>query len=648
MSGLPLVSRLWGSVSTQRRLARYRGYVPRIQAEQQKLSTLDDQAICRASLALRYRAQTGEPLQRLLIEGFALVREAARRSTGMQHYDVQLIAGAALHDGAVVEMQTGEGKTLTATLPLYLAALPGRGAHLATANDYLAQRDAELMRPVFTKLGLSIGSVTAEDTRPERRAAYACDITYGTAKEFGFDFLRDRLFARSSESTADRFAQMIDDAADAVPASMCVQREPFSMLVDEADSLLIDEARTPLVVSGVPSSDQAAQVAIYRWAAKAAASFHEGEHYDADAKAKSVTLTPLGRRHLRTLTAGDDGLPQDAPLVDLYSHIERAIRAAREFVRDRHYIVRDGEVVIVDEFTGRLAEGRRWRDGLHQAVEAREGLTVGLPSGDAARVTLQDYMLRYPHLAGMTGTIATAAHELTKIYSTPVLVVPTNRPPQRIALSDRVLGTSAARWQAIVEEVQQMHAFGRPVLVGTRSIDKSERLSKLLAAAKIPHKVLNARHLPAEAEIVASAGERGRVTVATNMAGRGTDIRLADDVRALGGLHVIISELHESARIDRQLIGRCGRQGDPGSYRLFMALDDEILAAGLGLAKAKRLQQLGQNSSGDLAHHASLFRRAQARVERQHFQSRQRLLDFERQRKQLQEQLGQNPYLDAA
>jgi preprotein translocase subunit SecA len=618
-----------------------RKHVPRILGAEKKLTPLSDDQLRRASLALRYRAQSGEPLDRLLVDGFALVREAARRALGMEHYDVQLIGGAALHAGSVVEMQTGEGKTLTATLPLYLAALPGKGAHLATANDYLAARDAEQMRPLFERLGLTVGAVTSELSRSERRAAYACDITYGTAKEFGFDFLRDRL-AETAHPSARYFGH--DDDA---PTKLAVQREPFAMLVDEADSLLIDEARTPLVVSGTPGEDRDAKIAIYRWAAKVAAKFQGDEHYDYDPKSHRVTLTAAGRRRVRELTAGDDGLPHDAALVDLYEHVERAIRAARDFVRDRHYIVRSGEVVIVDGFTGRLAEGRRWRDGLHQAVEAREGLEIGLPAADAARITLQDFMLRYERLAGMTGTIASAAHELKSIYNTPVLVVPTHRPPQREQLPDVVLGTSDERWRAIVAEVGELHAAGRPVLIGTRSIDKSETLSRLLAAAKLAHQVLNARQIAAEAEIVASAGERGRITVATNMAGRGTDIRLGTGVREVGGLHVIISELHESARIDRQLIGRCGRQGDPGSYRRYMAMDDDILLTGLGPERAAQWRKRGLRG-GRFDHLAKHFYRAQASVERQHFALRERLLAYERERRRLQQQLGQDIYLDAA
>lgn len=631
----------------RRRLARYQSIVPRVLQAQTALAKLDDAQLRRASLALRYRHQTGEPLERLQTEAFALAREAGRRALGMEHFDVQLIGGAALHAGSVVEMQTGEGKTLTATLPLYLAALSGRGAHLATANDYLAERDAALMRPLFAALGLTVGAITSSLTRAQRRAAYTCEVTYGTAKEFGFDFLRDRLLIRDGDTPSNqRLARMLDDH-DAFAETAHVQREPEFMLVDEADSILIDEARTPLVVSGSPSADEQSTAAIYRWAARIAPVFELGEHFDDDSARRTITLTSLGRRRVRELAARSEGLETPSALADLYTHVERAIKAAREFVRDRHYIIRDEEVVIVDEFTGRLAEGRRWRDGLHQAIEAREGLPLSAATSDAARITLQDFMLRYPRLAGMTGTIATSTRELWQIYHTPVAIVPTHRPPRREAWPTRVLGTSAARWTAIVQEVHELHTAGRPVLVGTRSIDKSEQLSKLLTAAQIPHQVLNARHVSSEAKIVAAAGERGRVTVATNMAGRGTDIQLADDVRQLGGLHVIVSELHESARIDRQLIGRCGRQGDPGSYRIYLSLEDDILAAGFGPARAAKLAAIGQRG-GNFDRYARLFQRAQARVERQNLVGRMRLLEFERERAKRQQELGQDPYLDAA
>jgi preprotein translocase subunit SecA len=632
-----------------RRLTRYRGIVPRVLQAQAALSSLADADLRRGSLALRYRHHSGEPLEKLQVEAFALVREAGRRALGMEHFDVQLIAGAALVAGSVIEMQTGEGKTLTATLPLFLTAIAGRGAHLATANDYLAARDAELMRPIFTALGLTVGAITSDLSRPARRAAYACDVTYGTAKEFGFDFLRDRLLTRDGHALpSSRWAHRLAD--DAHHDAGQVQREPYFLLADEADSILIDEARTPLVVSGAPHDDHDHDAAmIYRWAAEIAPQFTIDEHFTTDAVRRDVTLTPLGRRHVRELAAagGACGLSAAATLTELYGHVQRAIRAAREYFRERHYIVRDGEVVIVDEFTGRLAEGRRWRDGLHQAIEAREGVAISSATCDAARVTLQDFMLRYPRLAGMTGTIATSGGELRQIYQTPVASVPTHRPPRRAEWPTRVLGTSAARWQAIADEVGELHAVGRPVLVGTRSIDKSEQLAALLTKVQVPHQVLNARHLSAEAEIVAAAGQCGRVTVATNMAGRGTDIQLTDDARALGGLHVIISELHESARIDRQLIGRCGRQGDPGSYRVYLSLEDDILAGGFGPARAARLAALGRRQQ-NFARLARIFHRAQARVEHKNFQSRMRLLEYERERARRQQQLGQDPYLDAA
>jgi preprotein translocase subunit SecA len=359
-------------------------------------------------------------------------------------------------------------------------------------------------------------------------------------------------------------------------------------------------------------------------------------HYELAADRRHVVLNAAGRRLVRQLSAGGTESPSEASLSALYDHVQRAIHVNRDYLPNRHYLVRGGEVVIVDEFTGRLAEGRRWRDGIHQAIEAREGLAISPPSDDAARITVQDYMLRYERLAGMTGTAANSARELERIYRTPVVLVPTHRPARRMRLPEVVCLDSAAKWRAIVAEVQMLQALGRPVLVGTRSIDKSERLSALLRDAGIEHNVLSAREVAREAEIVAAAGQRGRVTVATNMAGRGTDITLPPEVIQLGGLHVIVSELHESSRIDRQLIGRCGRQGDPGSYRVFLALDDDILAAGLGPERA----------SG--ARHARQFYQAQARVEREHFRGRERLLEHERERSARQLQMGQDPLLDAA
>ncbi len=644
-------------LSTRRRLASYASRMPLIVKQQQQLSRLSDSDLRRSSLALRYRAQTGEPLDRLLNEAFAHAREAAKRALGMEHFDVQLIGGAALHFGHVIEMQTGEGKTLTASLPLYLAALAGRGAHLATANDYLAMRDADIVRPLFTLLGLTVGSIAAATPRDARQSAYACDITYGTAKEFGFDFLRDRLLlAQSSEGASNRLRLMTADE-DGLTNShpSLVQRPLYSMLVDEADSSMIDEARTPLVVSALPGEKEAQTKTMYRWAAESAGELSVDKHYEVKPRTNAIVLTPQGRRRVRELASGRTSqsvqptdLPVDAPLLDLYQHLELAIRAARDYLRDRHYLVREGEVVIVDEFTGRLAEGRRWRDGIHQAIEAREEVDISLKTGDAARITIQDYMLRYERLAGMTGTAANSANELSSIYRTPVAVIPTHRPPRRVQLPELVFGDRDAKWAAIVAEVAKIHRTGRPVLIGTRSVDKSEHLSKLLTAGDLEHRVLNARHIAEEARIIATAGERGRITVATNMAGRGTDIQLGRGVSELGGLHVILSELHESARIDRQLIGRCGRQGDPGSYRIFLALDDNILTAGWGAKRAERLREIGQQRPDGWQRYAKVFHQGQARIEREHFRGRQRLLEFERDRRDRQTQLGQDPFLEAA
>lgn len=642
------LSRPWQTLAhlpQARRWAAWRQQLAQITALADKYRALGEYELRKQSLALRYRAKSGEPGERLLPEAYALVREAADRALGMRHYDVQLLGGMALYHRSIAEMQTGEGKTLTATLPLYLAALAGHGAHLATANDYLACRDAELMRPLFEKLGLTVGVVVDQMQTDERRAAYACDITYGTAHEFGFDFLRDRLLLRRrAEGEADLLGQMLGEETSR-RSEQPVQRSLHFMLVDEADSILIDDARTPLVISALPSADQRVAAEAYRWAAVAADQFHEGEHYTYDPAKHTVMLNAAGRQRARTLPKPD---AMDAVgLFAIYEFVERAIRVGREMVRDRQYIVRDGEVVIVDEATGRLAEGRKWRAGMHQAIEAKEGLCVTFETHQAARITIQDFFLQYQRLAGMTGTAASSSREMQKIYNLRVVVVPTNRPPVRKCLPERVYGTSAAKWQAIVDEVAEVHATGRPVLIGTRSIDKSMLLAQLLAARGIEHQVLNAHRLSQEAEIIAHAGERGRVTVSTNMAGRGTDIKLGPGVYELGGLHVICSELHESPRIDRQLIGRCGRQGDPGTYRQYMALDDDLLQDAYGERRAARLRKIGTAAHGPLDGYRPLFTRAQQRLETRHFRQRKILLYQEKQRKKLQLPLGQDPYLDA-
>jgi preprotein translocase subunit SecA len=630
----------------QAMLGSWRRTVHQIERRDKQLRSTTDQELRKQSLSLQYRARSGEDLSNLLCDAFALVREAGRRTLSMQHYPVQLLGGIAMHHGSIAVMQTGEGKTLTATLPVYLAAIAGQGAHLATANDYLAERDAGLMRPVYEALGLSVGVVQASTARPARQAAYCCDVTYSTAKEIGFDFLRDRLFQRRLEGGyAGRIEMMTSDSADD-GAMQPVQRGLNFVLVDEADSILIDEARTPLIVSSAPDDIALAKAALYRWSTDVADQFELDNQYKVDETSRQITLTPAGRKLARKLPTPE--LLHLTPMLDIYEQLEQAIFVNRNYHRDRQYVIRDGEIVIVDEFTGRLAEGRKWRAGIHQAIEAREGLKVSVETGESARITLQDLFLRYQSLAGMTGTAANSAAELRKIYQVHVVQIPTNKPPRRQRWADLVFGTETQKWEAVADEIASVHAEGRPVLVGTRSIDKSEVLAQILRQRDIPHEVLNARHLAREAAIVANAGQPGRVTVATNMAGRGTDIKLDEASLKLGGLHVICTELHESARIDRQLIGRCGRQGDPGTFRQFMSLEDEILETGLPARKHEKLKRQRHLPAQAIHRHASLFRRSQAKVEREHFQSRKMLLYREQQRQEVQREMGQDPYLDSA
>ena len=653
VNGLPcgwrarVLSLLGGPV--QRRLAQWTRVLEEVAAYEPILQKETDRELRKRSLSLRYRAKAGEPLVRLVPEAFALVREAAVRTIGQRHYDVQIIGGIALFHGCIAEMETGEGKTLTATLPLYVHALVGKGAHLATVNDYLAERDANLMRPVFDLLGLSVGVVITKHKSKERREAYACDITYGTAKEFGFDFLRDRLLLRRMGVTQTGLFGEIAAAKLDPTGEQPVQRGAHFALVDEADSILIDEARTPLIIGSLEEKAAEKIVATYRWAAQVAPQFIEDEHYEYDHDEKKVELTASGRQMVRTLPKPEILAP--VGLVDLYHYVERAIKVQRDFHLDRQYVVKPSEkgnleVVIVDENTGRLAEGRKWRDGIHQAVEAKEGIDVTVPMGQAARITIQDLFLRYKYMAGMTGTATPAAREFRKVYHKVVIPVPTNRPVQRRRLPDRVFGTSEEKWRAVVEETRALHQQGRPVLIGTRSIDKSLILSKLLTEAGIEHKVLNAHEIAAEAEIVARAGQPGKVTVATNMAGRGTDIKLGPGVAEAGGLHVICTELHDSARIDRQLMGRCGRQGDPGTTRQYMALDDDVIRTGYGPEMAEKLAALGRSGQVDPQKYVGLLRKAQRKVERRHLRDRFVLLHHEKERKKMQREMGQDPYLD--
>ncbi|MEQ8211181.1 MAG: preprotein translocase subunit SecA [Lacipirellulaceae bacterium] len=629
--------------ATGDRIARYAAYLPQIEALEPEMKALADPQLRKASLGLRYRARSGEPLDKLLVEAFALVREAGRRTLGMRHFEVQLVGGAAMHHRSIVEMQTGEGKTLTATLPMYLAALEGKGAHLATVNDYLAKRDAEWMEPIYKALGMTVGIIQAQQPQDDRRKAYKCDVTYGTANEMGFDFLRDRLLLRSQgEGQQDIFGQML--GVKSGKQDQPVQHGLHFMLVDEADSILIDEARTPLIISALPGEDEKIASEAYNWAAKTAPDFVEYEHYEYDHDERTVELTLEGRQLVRGLQKPE--AMDRLPLSSIYEYIQRAVKVKREMFLDQHYVVRDGEIVIVDEFTGRLGEGRKWRAGIHQAVEAQEGVEITFATNQAATITIQDLFLRYERLCGMTGTASTSRRELQKIYKVRVEPIPTNKPPIRKQLPTRVFGTADQKWAAVVEDAIAEHEKRRPVLIGTRTIDKSEHLAKLLEERGIEFTVLNARHVAQEAEIVAAAGEQGKVTVATNMAGRGTDIKLGEGVHELGGLHVICTELHESQRVDRQLIGRCGRQGDPGTYRQFLALDDEILLSGFGPKKARKLEAHGEKKTKELGNFEPLFRKAQRKVERKQFRDRKVLLYHQKERQKVQKQMGQDPYLD--
>ena len=608
----------------------------RINALEPSLLPLSDDELREKSRALSFRSRCGESTSSLLPEAYALIREACRRTLSMRHYDVQLRGGIAMEKNCLAEIQTGEGKTLTAALPLYLHGLSGKGAQLATVNDYLAERDCSILRPPLSLLGLSVGLVLTDTNPDERRLAYRCDTTYGTGKEFGFDFLKDRLALRQAGADGDGAAEYGDGL---------MQRPPHFILVDEADCVLIDDAVTPLIIGASPTETAQIRAAAFRWADEAIERFEEGKHFLPDEQdRRDVVLTAEGCQLARQMPKPE--VMEYFGMPEIYEYVERALRVRREYLRDRHYVVHEDEIVIIDESTGRAAEGRRWQDGIHEAIEAKEGLDVQVNEGHAARVTVQHYFLRYPHLAGMTGTISSSRREVRKVYKLRTVVIPTHRPPRRIEWPTRIFGSAEAKWSAIVAEVREVIESGRPVLIGTKSIDKSVALSEQLAQAGIPHDVLNAHHVAREAEIVAAAGQRGRVTVATNMAGRGTDIRLAADVHAAGGLHVIGTELHDARRIDRQLIGRCGRQGDPGTFRQYLALDDDILKLALSPRRAAKLKQLGLESSGPFERNLKIFRRAQRRVEARNSRQRGAMLYRERERQKAYEKIGFDYYLD--
>ena len=599
-----LIKKIFGDPN-EKELKNIRPIVDKINALEPDMERMSDANLQAKTSEFKLRLQKGETLDDILPEAFAVVREASKRVTGMRHFDVQLIGGVVLHRGKISEMRTGEGKTLVATLPVYLNALTGKGVHVVTVNDYLARRDSIDMGRIYNFLDLSVGLIVHEIDFPERKAAYQADITYGTNNEFGFDYLRDNMV---------------------VDKDQMVQRELNYCIVDEVDSILIDEARTPLIISG-PGEKSAD---LYKVIARIVANMKEGEDYTVDEKQKQVAPTEAGIAKAEK-ALGVSNLYDTEHGVDFSHHIMCAIKAKTLMIRDRDYVVKDGEVIIVDEFTGRLMYGRRYSEGLHQAIEAKEGVVVQRESQTLATITFQNYFRMYKKLAGMTGTAKTEEQEFQKIYGLDVIVIPTNKPMIRTDYPDVIYKTKAAKYRAVVKEIVELHKSGQPVLVGTTSITQSEDLSALLKKQGIPHNVLNAKYHEKEAMIVADAGQPGQVTIATNMAGRGTDIVLGEGVAEKGGLHILGTERHESRRIDNQLRGRCARQGDPGSSRFYLSLEDDLMRL-FGSDKIKgMMDKLGMEEDEPIENKivTSSIENAQKKVEERNFNIRKMVLEYD-------------------
>ena len=575
-----------------------------VNALEPKYKAMSDEELKGQTPIFKEKLKSGATVNDILPDAFAVVREASRRVMNMRHFDVQIIGGTVLHQGKISEMKTGEGKTLTATLPLYLNALTGRGAHLVTVNDYLASRDSHEMGQLYTWLGLTVGCITANMDDEDRKAAYQADITYGTNNEFAFDYLRDNM----------KFD--LDDY---------VQREHHFCIVDEVDSILIDEARTPLLISGPSEGD----TRLYSVVDKVIPQLTKDTHYTVDEKQKSAVLTEEGIIRVQELLKV--GNLYDVRNIEILHHVNQSLRAHTLFKNEVDYVIRDGKVIIVDEFTGRMKDGSRWSDGLHQAVEAKEGVEVKSENQTLASITFQNYFRLYSKLSGMTGTADTEADEFMKIYNLEVVVVPTNLPMQRDDQADVVYATRAAKYEAVAKLIVECHQKGQPVLVGTISIESSELISNFLSSKGIPHEVLNAKNHAREAEIVAMAGQRGGVTIATNMAGRGTDIKLTPETKALGGLFIIGTERHESRRIDNQLRGRSGRQGDPGRSKFFLSLEDDLMRI-FGSDRIKGIMvKLGMKDDEPIEHSmiSNAIAKAQKKVETHNFDIRKHLLDFD-------------------
>ena len=591
--------------SNERDIKKMRQLVEeKINPQESALKKLSDSSLANKTNEFKARLAKGETLDDILPDAFAVIREASRRVLGMRQFDVQLIGGIILHRGNIAEMGTGEGKTLVATAPVYLNALEGKVAHVITVNDYLAKRDSEWMGQVYKFLGLSVGLIVHDLDFEQRKIAYNSDITYGTNNEFGFDYLRDNMV-----SSLDQM----------------VQRPLHYCLIDEVDSILIDEARTPLIISGPgqKSTDN------YYVMSKLVPQLKLGEDYTIDEKQKTVAPTEAGVSKMEKMLKVDN--LYDTDNLELNHLFVQALRAQAMMERDRDYVVKDGEVVIVDEFTGRLMYGRRYSDGLHQAIEAKEGLQVQRESQTLATITFQNYFRMYDKLAGMTGTAKTEEQEFIKIYGLEVFQVPTNRPVQRKDLPDVIFKTKRGKYRAVVREIERRHATGQPMLIGTTSIEQSEQLSHMLKEAGIVHNVLNAKYHELEAQIVAQAGQKGQVTIATNMAGRGTDIVLGEGVSELGGLAIIGTERHESRRIDNQLRGRAGRQGDPGSSQFFLSLEDDLLRIFGGDNIKKFMEKMGLEEDEEIRSSmvSSAIQKAQKRVEERNFDIRKYVLEYD-------------------
>jgi preprotein translocase subunit SecA len=599
-----ILKKMFGT-QNERVLERIAPLVRRINELEQETMALPDDRLAARSADFRQRIANGEPLDTLIPEVFATVREVSRRVLAMRHFDVQLVGGVVLHEGRIAEMRTGEGKTLVATLPIVLNALTGRGVHLVTVNDYLARRDADWMGAIYRFLGLSVGVIVHGMDDAERKASYNCDITYGTNNEYGFDYLRDNMKFRLEDM---------------------VQRELHYAIVDEVDSILIDEARTPLIISG-PAEEATDK---YVRVNSLIGYMKKDVDYKVDEKARSVLLTE------------DSGIPKierllgvenlyDPRNIEILHHVNQALKAHVLFKRDVDYMVKDGEVVIVDEFTGRLMPGRRWSDGLHQAVEAKEGVKIENENQTLATITFQNYFRMFEKLAGMTGTADTEAVEFKQIYNLDVVVIPTNQPMVREDCADQIYKTEREKFQAVLEEAKRLYEEKRPVLVGTVSIERSERLSALLSRHGIPHNVLNAKHHEKEAQIIAEAGQPGKVTIATNMAGRGVDIKLGEGVVEKGGLHIIGTERHESRRVDNQLRGRAGRQGDPGSSRFYLSLEDDLLRIFGSDRISPIMSKLGMEEGEPIEHNLinKAVENAQKKVEAHNFDIRKHLLEYD-------------------